>query len=85
MTINIAAFNAKQLNTIMQMLAWMEMCGNIGHCTSFRTIFDGDGTGKIKVSFDNDEEQRAYDAMRKWWLDWYDCNDSVEPVFTIGE
>lgn len=79
MDIKISMRNSFQEETFMKMLAWMEWCGNIGHCTSFRVIFDGDGTAKINSNFETEELQEKYNVIRREIRDNY--NNGYEPEY----
>jgi hypothetical protein len=74
MDLHIKTFNKSQMNEILKLLAWMELCGNIGHCSDFTVRFDGDGQANLKVSFDNEAIQNSYDEMRRKLLRQYDEN-----------
>lgn len=85
MKINIRAFTSEQLNTMANMIAWMEVCGNIGHSSTFTVKVDGDGNGKIKAVYDNEQNQQEYDFLKHKMLQWYQSHGSEEPIFTFGE
>lgn len=55
----------RHINTFVNMLAWMELCGNAGHCTDFQVRLDGDGDARPKFVFENKELQTSYDELRK--------------------
>lgn len=80
MKLDLYMYNAAQEEKLLKMLAWMEWCGNIGHSTSFRVIFDGDGTAKIHCNFENEELQNKYNAIRKEIRDNYN-NRNMEPEY----
>ena len=84
MNIKIDMRNPFQEETLMKMLAWMEFCGNIGHCTSFQTIFDGDGTAKIHCNFETEELQEKYSAIRKDIRDDYNKGHKEPDCFEFG-
>lgn len=63
-TLSIAG-NDKTLRKFLQMIGYMDHCGNIGHSTGFQVGFDGDGAARIKVEFDDKEDQKAYDDMKR--------------------
>lgn len=54
-----------QMNRFINMLAWMEMCGNVGHCTDFIVVMDGDGTARPKFIFETEELQKQFDEIRR--------------------
>lgn len=58
----------RQMNKFVKMLAWMELCGNVGHCTPFMVILDGDGSARPKIKFETEEMQKEYDELRKSFL-----------------
>lgn len=66
MDIKIQVENDKVAKYFIEMISYMEYCGNVGHCGGFHVNFDGDGRAKIKVETDNQEE---YVEQRKKWLD----------------
>ena len=59
----------RQMNEFIKMLAWMELCGNVGHCTDFIVRLDGDGSARPKFELETDELQKEYDNLRKDILD----------------
>lgn len=61
-----------QANTFVNMLAWMEMCGNIGHSSSFVVHLDGDGAARPKFLFDTAEMQKRYEELRHEMCKAYD-------------
>lgn len=84
MDIKIQMGTSIQEETFMKMLAWMEFCGNIGHCTSFRVIFDGDGTAKMHCNFETEELQEKYSAIRKEIRDNYNSGYKEPDCFEFG-
>ena len=56
----------RQLVEFINMLSWMEMCGNIGHSTEFVISMDGDGDARPKFIFEDDEVQEAYNKLRRF-------------------
>ena len=54
----------RQMKEFMRMLAWMEYCGNIGHCTDFLVILDGDGSARPKFKFEDEDVQKQFDDLR---------------------
>ena len=77
-------FNKAQEHNFLKMLAWMEWCGNIGHSTSFRVIFDGDGTAKIHCNFEDEELQDKYNVIRKEIRDNYNSGHKEPDCFEFG-
>ena len=61
----------RQMKSFVKMLAWMEFCGNIGHCTDFMVRLDGDGSARPKIEFETEELQESYDELRKSMNDLY--------------
>lgn len=59
----------RQMNVFLNMLAWMELCGNVGHCTDFVVKLDGDGSARPKFIFNDESLQNSYDELRKQYLD----------------
>lgn len=59
----------RQMNRFVNMLAWMEFCGNIGHCTDFFVRLDGDGSARPKFKFETEELQKSYEELRHSMLD----------------
>ena len=84
MDVKIQMGSSRQEETFMKMLAWMEFCGNIGHCTSLRVIFDGDGTAKLHCNFETEELQQKYNAIRKEVRDSYNNGDDEPYYFSFG-
>lgn len=54
--------NEKQL---INMLAWIELLGNVGHSASFKVFADGDGAMRWKFKFEDEEQQEQFKALRK--------------------
>jgi hypothetical protein len=54
--------NSKQL---IKMLAWIELLGNVGHSASFKVFADGDGSTRWKFKFEDEEQQKEFDLLRK--------------------
>lgn len=50
---------------LLNMLAWIELLGNVGHSASFRVYADGDGNCRWKFKFEDEEMQKKYDTLRK--------------------
>lgn len=50
---------------LFNMLAWIELLGNVGHSASFNVYADGDGNTRWKFKFENKETQEAFDKLRK--------------------
>lgn len=84
MDIKISMRNSFQEENFMKMLAWMEWCGNIGHSTSFRVIFDGDGTAKIRCDFETEEMQEKYNAIKEEVRHKYNNNGYEFKYFEFG-
>lgn len=58
-------FNKKyQMERFLQILAWMEMCGSVGHFTNFLVGLDGDGNARPKFTFEDEEIQNLFNEMR---------------------
>lgn len=55
----------RHMDTFINMLAWMELCGNIGHNTGFIVNLDGDGNARPKFTFDDPALQERFDVIRK--------------------
>lgn len=53
----------RQMKTLIRMLAWMEICGSIGHTTSFFVNYDGDGPARL--TFDFGDYQEEYDDFKE--------------------
>lgn len=65
--------NKKNEKEFMKMIAWIELCGSIGHtCDCFQVSVDGDGSGRLKFEFDTKEEQIKFDEIKKNILAEYD-------------
>lgn len=84
MKVDINAKSEYQFNNLLKMLAWMEWCGNVGHSSAFTVFFDGDGSARIKLSFEDNEIQERYDEYRKSMRNvkvkskGYDCNFYID-------
>ena len=65
LNIEVIFHEDRQINQFVNMLAWMEYCGNIGHCTDFFVRMDGDGNARPKFKFENEKLQESYDELRR--------------------
>lgn len=55
----------KNKEELLKMLAWIEVCGNIGHtCQYFKVGVDGDGSGRMNFEFDNEDEKTEYRRIK---------------------
>lgn len=63
--IEVSFPHERQINKFINMLAWMELCGNVGHCTDFIIRLDGDGSARPKFKFETEELQKEYDQLKK--------------------
>lgn len=63
--IEVSFEEKRQMKEFVRMLAWMEYCGNVGHCTSFLVGLDGDGNARPKFKFENEEMQKKYEDIRR--------------------
>lgn len=61
--------NDNQMNEFIKMLAWMDLCGNVGHCTDFLVTLDGDGSARLNFNFESEELQKKYDELRQTLLE----------------
>ena len=66
-TITINFEKEYQLKRFIDILAWMELCGDTGHCTDFLVVMDGDGTARPKfVIEDRDLHARFIETRKKF-------------------
>lgn len=73
MKINASENNKREF---MKMIAWIELCGNIGHtCQWFKVGVDGDGSGRLNFEFDDKQEQDEFDKIKNELLKEYDETD----------
>lgn len=73
--------NKENRNEFLKMMAWIELCGSIGHtCQWFRVGVDGDGEGRLKFKFDNQQEQEEFDNLRKSLLKEYEKNGDLKQI-----
>lgn len=49
----------------LKMLAWMEICSQIGHSTSFNVWVDGDGMADFKFEPIDPDVKKAYAALKE--------------------
>lgn len=84
MDIKIRMRNSCQEDKFIAMLALMEICGDIGHSTSFRVIFDGDGTAEINCIFHNEELQNKYNVIKKELIANFDRGKKDPEFFEFG-
>jgi hypothetical protein len=68
---------------LLNMLAWIELLGNIGHSASFKVFADGDGSTRWKFKFKNKKEQEQFDILRKELLKEYNDNHKDIQCFNI--
>lgn len=64
-TLTVEFDKERQMKTFLNMLAWMELCGNTGHCTDFVVVMDGDGGAHPKFTFEDEELNAVFEEMRK--------------------
>ena len=55
----------RQMDMFVNMLAWMEYCGNVGHCTDFLVRLDGDGSARPKFIFENEKAQESFNDLKR--------------------
>lgn len=65
----------KDFRKILEMLAFMEQCGDWGHHGTFQVSFDGDGTAKINLQFKDKTMQDLYKQIQKEVKDKYGDKD----------
>lgn len=71
----------KNKNEFLKMLAWIELCGNIGHsCKPFEIHVDGDGKGRLKFEFNKIENQHQYNLIKKDLLKQYELNGDIKYI-----
>lgn len=58
-----------QMNEFIKMIAWMELCGNVGHCTDFLVTLDGDGRARPDFKLESEELQKKYDEIKQSLLE----------------
>ena len=57
----------------INMLAWIELCGDLGHtCEYFQVGVDGDGAGRLKFKFEDENQQKEYNDIIKEMLKIYE-------------
>lgn len=49
----------------MEMLAWIELLGKVGHSTSFKVYIDGDGSSRWQFQFEDKEEQKKFMEIQR--------------------
>lgn len=57
-----------EVQGLVQMLAWIELLGNVGHSADFKVFCDGDGKSRWIFKFEDEETQLKYDQIRKEML-----------------
>jgi hypothetical protein len=72
--------NSKQL---INMLAWIELLGNVGHSADFKVFSDGDGNTRWKFKFEDKELQKQFDTLRKKLCSEYINNNKDIEYFEI--
>jgi hypothetical protein len=72
-----------QTKHLVNMLAWIELLGNVGHSASFKVFADGDGATRWKFKFENEEEQKMFDNLRKELCKEYINNNKDIEYFEI--
>ena len=61
--VKIASHSMGNLNVLMNIFAWIEYLGKIGHSASFKVSVDGDGAGRVRFEFDDKNIQATYDKI----------------------
>lgn len=49
---------------MLRLMAWIEICGSIGHSSEFTVNVDGDGRGRVKFDFPTLEEKSNYNRIK---------------------
>lgn len=75
----------EQLNKFINMLAWMEMCGDIGHRTKFIVDLDGDGCARPIFSFDTVYMQKQYEKLKQEICDEYCKNRTPAELSVLAD
>lgn len=57
--------------SLIRMLAWIELCGNIGHSADLKVMIDRDGITQFKFEFQDKEMQKAYEECKKNLLEYH--------------
>ena len=83
LNIKVSFPEERQMKEFIKMLAWMELCGNIGHSTDFLVNLDGDGNTRPKFKFENKELQQSYDTLRKTMSEKYDTTPTYRDNIDI--
>ena len=47
------------------LLAYLEVMGDIGHCTDIHIRFDGDGSSRLKIEFPDNEINEYYKKIKE--------------------
>lgn len=67
-----------QTKHLINMLAWIELLGSVGHSASFKVYADGDGATRWRFSFEDEELQEQYKKIKKELLQNINHNEDIE-------
>lgn len=79
MNMEISA-SPEQKAEFSKMLAWIELCGSIGHSCEFKVRVDGDGKARMKFGFSNKADLDAHKALKKALLEEYSNNGNLKEI-----
>lgn len=82
MKIDIQNLSEENQVKLVKLIAWMEVCGSIGHTPKpVKVYIDGDGAARPVVRFETPREQSAYADIKKELLDDYQStHDDLESI-----
>ena len=61
----------KNSNEFLKMLAWIYLCGSVGHTSKFEVTVDGDGQGIVKFDFLDEESREKINEIKNELLEEY--------------
>ena len=75
MSEEIQVSGSGNLKELIKMLAYIELCGNIGHTPKYLKVYiDGDGNTRFNFKFKNENTQMYYDKCKKMLLNKFNKN-----------
>lgn len=67
----------------LRMLAWMEICGNVGHSIDFRVNYDGDGLAHLIFDFEDESTAESYKMIKERMFEDYRKQHKEPKVFNF--
>lgn len=70
-------------NHLINMLAWIEVLGSVGHSANFKVIVDGDGHCRWRFNFEDSALQKEYEILKGELVEHYINSDTDMECFEL--